>query len=77
MATDFRPSRQASMNNRSTSPAVDDAGMFTVFEMAPDRNGCTAAIILMCPEALMALSPSEQANTSRCSGLSDAPSTVW
>ena len=65
------------MKSSSTSAAVDSAGMLTVLEMAPDRNGCTAAIILMCPEALMASSPSEQANTGRCRGSTGDPATRW
>ena len=31
------------------SSGVESDGMLTVLEMAPERNGCTAAIILMCP----------------------------
>jgi len=32
-----------------SSATVASSGMFTVFEMAPDRNGWTAAIILRWP----------------------------
>ena len=31
------------------SSTVVDSGMFTVFEIAPEMNGCTAPIILMWP----------------------------
>ncbi len=31
------------------SAGVASVGMLTVFEMAPERNGCTAPIIRMCP----------------------------
>ena len=31
------------------SSAVDSSGMLMVFEMAPEMNGCTAAIIRTCP----------------------------
>ena len=34
----------------STSSTVASSGMFTVLEMAPEMNGCTAAIILTWPE---------------------------
>lgn len=38
--------------------------MFTVLEIAPLRNGCTAAIIRTWPMGLMARSPIAQSNTS-------------
>ena len=53
------------MKVSSTSSAVADSGRFTVFDMAPDRNGCTAAIIRRWPSTEIGLSPSEVANTSR------------
>ena len=31
------------------SSSVASSGMFTVFEIAPERNGCTAPIMRMCP----------------------------
>ena len=65
------------MKSCSTSSTLASAGMLTVFEMAPERNGCTAAIISMCPDVLMASSPSEQANTSRCPASMGAPATLW
>ena len=34
----------------STSSTVASSGMFTVLEMAPEMNGCTAAIIRTWPE---------------------------
>ena len=55
--------------------------MFTVFEMAPERNGCVAPIILMWPIHWMLRWPlaglKAQSNTGRCSGLRcGAPSMV-
>ena len=65
------------MRSCSTSSTVASEGMLTVLEMAPDRNGCTAAIMATWPELVIGLSPSEQANTSACSGASDEPSMLW
>ena len=33
----------------STSSTVTSSGMFTVLLMAPEMNGCAAAIIRTCP----------------------------
>ncbi len=41
----------------SISSTVAVSGRFTVFEIAPDRNGCAAAIIRTWPIGLMARSP--------------------
>ncbi len=61
----------------STSATVAVSGRFTVLLIAPDRNGCAAAIILMCPMAAMERSPIAQSNTLMCSGRrAGAPSTV-
>ena len=38
--------------------------MFTVLEIAPDRNGCTEAIIRTWPIAAITRSPIAQSNTS-------------
>ena len=43
------PSRHDSLWMRSTSATVASAGMLMVLEMAPERNGCTAAIIRTWP----------------------------
>ena len=43
------------------------SGRFTVFEIAPEMNGCAAAIILMWPMCEMARSPTATSNTGRCS----------
>ncbi len=51
----------------STSATVTSSGIFTVFEIAPEMNGCTDAIIFTWPRYWMTLSPIEQANTGRCS----------
>ena len=55
--------------------------MLTVFEIAPEMNGCTAPIILMCPLELIERLPlsgvNAQSNTDRCSSRrSGAPSIV-
>ncbi len=39
------------------------SGMLTVLEMAPDRNGWTAAIMRTWPIGLIARSPIAQSNT--------------
>ena len=46
-----------------------DSGRFTVFEIAPEMNGCAAAIILMWPIGEIARSPTATSNTGRCSSL--------
>ena len=52
------------------SSTVVSAGMLTVFEIAPEMNGCAAAIILMWPMCEMARAPTATSNTGRCSSLS-------
>ena len=52
-------------------------GRFTVLEMAPERKGCTAPIILMWPMCEIARSPTATSNTGRCSAASSgAPRIV-
>ena len=46
------------------SSTVADSGRLTVLEIAPDMNGCTAAIIRTWPIGLIARSPIAQSNTS-------------
>ena len=59
------------------SATVESAGMFTVFEIAPEMNGCTAAIIWMWPMCEIARSPTATSNTGRCSSrISGAPRIV-
>ena len=48
----------------STSSTVADSGMFTVLEMAPERKGCTAAIMRTCPMGAIDRSPIAQSKTS-------------
>ena len=52
------------------SSTVASGGRFTVFEIAPERNGWTAAIILTCPIASMERVPPRalkaQSKTGRC-----------
>ena len=48
-ATALRPSFQDSMYALAISSGVASDGMLTVLEMAPERKGCTADIILMWP----------------------------
>src|SRR6202790_554488 len=80
MGTAFSPSFQDSMYASMTSSTGDSSGMLMVLEIAPERNGCAAAIILTCPVQAIERPPgcaSEQSNTGRCSGLKcGAPSTV-
>jgi hypothetical protein len=47
-----------------TSSTVAVSGMFTVLEIAPERNGWTAAIIFTWPMGLIARTPIAQSNTS-------------
>ena len=49
------------------SSTVTSFGMLTVFEIAPEMNGCTADIIWMWPMWEMARSPTATSNTGRCS----------
>ena len=58
------------------SSTVADSGMFTVFEIAPEMNGCTAAIILMWPMCEIARSPTATSNTGRCSSLRPGAPTI-
>ena len=44
-ATALRPSRHDSRYSYSTSSTLASSGMFTVLLIAPEMNGCTAAII--------------------------------
>jgi len=62
-ASALRPSFQPCRYTSSISAMVADSGRFTVFEIAPERNGCTAAIIRTWPIALMARSPIAQSKT--------------
>ena len=59
------------------SSTVEVSGMFTVLEIAPERNGWTAPIIVMWPRADTARSPTATSNTGRCSSRSSgAPMIV-
>ena len=49
MASDFSPSFQPWTYGSEMSSVVAVVGMLTVFEIPPDMNGCTAAIMRMCP----------------------------
>ena len=49
------------------SSTVAVSGRLTVFEIAPEMNGCTAPIILMWPMCEIARSPTATSNTGRCS----------
>ena len=49
------------------SSTETDSGRLTVFEIAPEMNGCAAAIILMWPMGEIARSPTATSNTGRCS----------
>jgi hypothetical protein len=77
----LRPSRHAWTYMSKISWAVASSGTFTVLEMAPDRKGCTAAIIFMWPigaiERVPFLARNAQSNTGRCSSFRcGAPSMV-
>src|SRR5712692_12041175 len=81
MATAFNPIFHDSMYAFMMSSTLDSSGMLMVFEIAPERNGCAAAIIFTCPVQLIERPPpagaSEQSNTDRCSGfMYGAPSIV-
>src|ERR1700676_3979528 len=81
MATAFSPIFHESRYACEISSIVDSSGILIVLEMAPERNGCAAAIIFTCPVQLIDLPPpagaSEQSNTGRCSAFRyGAPSTV-
>ena len=63
------------------SSTVALSGRLTVFEMAPEMNGCVAAIIRMWPRCEIERSPrlglNAQSKTGRCSSRSPgAPSIV-
>ena len=63
------------------SSTVDSSGMLMVFEMAPEINGCTAAIMRTWPMYWMARAPLAgrrlQSKTARCSGFNPgAPSML-
>ena len=58
------------------SSTVAVCGRFTVLEIAPDRNGWTAPIILMWPTCEMAREPTATSNTGRCSSLSSGAPTI-
>ncbi len=58
------------------SSTDESAGMLTVFEIAPEMNGCTAAIILMWPMCEIARSPTATSNTGRCSSRSAGAPTI-
>ena len=52
------------------------AGRFTVLEIAPERNGCAAAIIFTWPMWLIARSPTATSNTGMCSSDSAGAPTI-
>ncbi len=58
------------------SSAETDSGRLTVFEIAPEMNGCAAAIILMWPIGEIARSPTATSNTDRCSSLRPGAPTI-
>ena len=58
------------------SSTVALLGRLTVFEIAPEMNGCTAPIILMWPMCEIARSPTATSNTGRCSSSSPGASTI-
>ena len=80
MATAFRPSFHDSMYACMMSSTVDSSGMLMVLLMAPERNGCAAAIIFRWPRQAIERPPavaSEQSKTGKCSGLNPgAPSIL-
>ena len=58
------------------SSTVADSGRLTVFEIAPEMNGCTADIIWMWPMCEMARSPTATSNTGRCSSFRPGAPTI-
>ena len=58
------------------SSTVTSFGMLTVFEIAPEMNGCTAPIILMWPMCEIARWPTATSNTGRCSGARPGAPTI-
>src|SRR2546425_9450884 len=69
MATAFSPSFHDSIYACMMSSTVDSSGILMVLLMAPERNGCAAAIIFRCPRQEIERPPpagaSEQSNTGR------------
>jgi hypothetical protein len=60
----LRPSFQPWKWTSSISSTVAVSGRLTVLEIAPERNGCTAAIIRTWPIGAMARSPIAQSKIS-------------
>ncbi len=58
------------------SSTVAVCGMLTVLEIAPERNGWTAPIILMWPACEIARSPTATSNTDRCSPFRPGAPTI-
>ena len=58
------------------SSTVAVCGRLTVLEIAPERNGCTAPIILMWPMCEIARSPTATSNTGRCSSARPGAPTI-
>jgi hypothetical protein len=58
------------------SSTVADSGRLTVFEIAPEMNGWTAAIISMWPMWEIARSPTATSKTGRCSSFSPGAPTI-
>ena len=60
----------------SMSPTVESCGMLTVLEIAPERNGWTAPIIVMWPAGLIARSPTATSKTGRSASRSPGAPTI-
>ncbi len=58
------------------SAIVALCGRLTVFEIAPEMNGCVAAIMSMWPVWEIARSPTATSKTSRCSSFSPGAPTI-
>ncbi len=58
------------------SAIVADCGRLTVFEIAPEMNGCVAAIMSMWPVWEIARSPTATSKTERCSSFSPGAPTI-
>ena len=58
------------------SSTVAVCGRLTVLEIAPERNGWTAPIILMWPMCEIARSPTATSNTGRCSAARPGAPTI-
>ena len=66
------------MSRSSISSIVADSGRFTVLEMAPEMNGCTAPIIFTWPRWWIGSAPNEHEKTGRCAGSRPgAPRALW